>query len=163
MKRLSGHSRALGAILALGMLAGCTGQATSPPPQAASPPQQADVSTAPQLAGAWYQVYFDSNKYDINARGRMIADRVAYVVKNNPATRVTVIGRTDRAGTPAANMALSQHRAEQVRDALIAAGVPADRIDTSWTGEGKQAVATPDEIIERHNRVVDVTVVDESR
>jgi OOP family OmpA-OmpF porin len=139
------------------MLAGCAGQAASPPP-----PQAAE-STAPQLAGAWYQIYFDSNQVDINARGGVIVERVAYVVRNNPTTRVTVIGRTDRVGSVAANMALSEHRANKVRDALIAAGVPAARIDTSWAGEGKQAVATPDEVIEKRNRVVDITVVDEAR
>lgn len=155
MDRLSGYLAALGAILVLGVLAGCAEETASSPQTAAS--------TAPQLAGAWYQVYFDSNKFDIDARGRMIIDRVAYVVKNNAATRVTVIGKTDRVGTAAANMALSQRRADQVRDALIAAGVPADRIDTSWTGEGKYAAATPDQIVERRNRVVDITVVDETR
>jgi OOP family OmpA-OmpF porin len=54
-----------------------------------------------------------------------------------------------------------QRRADAVRDALIAAGVPADRIDTSWTGEAKQAVATANDVNEPRNRVVDVTVVKE--
>lgn len=117
---------------------------------------------APQLAGAWYRVYFDSNKADIDDRGRMMIDRAVYVAKSNAAARVSVIGRTDRVGTPAANMTLSQRRADRVRDALIAAGVPADRIDTSWTGEVKQRVATPNDVVERRNRVVDITVVDES-
>lgn len=34
-----------------------------------------------------------------------------------------------------------------------------DRIDTSWVGEGRQQVATADDIAEPRNRVVDVTVV----
>jgi len=160
MDRLPGHSYALGAVLALAMLAGCAEKAASP---ASSPAAQAAESSAPRLAGAWYQIYFDSNKVDIDARGSMVVERVTYVVKNNPATRVTVIGRTDRVGSAAANLKLSQHRAGKVRDALIAAGVPAERIDTSWTGESKQAVATSDEVVERHNRVVDVTVIDETR
>jgi len=54
-----------------------------------------------------------------------------------------------------------QRRAEALRDALIAAGVPADRIDTSWTGEAKQAVATAN-VNEPRNRVVDVIVVKQS-
>lgn len=117
---------------------------------------------APQLAGAWYRGYFETNKADIDDRGRMMIDRAAYVAKNNAATRISVIGRTDRVGSAASNMTLSQRRADWVRDALIAAGVPADQIDTSWTGETKQRVATPDAIIERRNRVVDITVVDET-
>ncbi len=142
--------RAFAATLALAMVAGCAEQAAPPP-----------VASAfePELAGAWYQVYFDTNKVDIDSRGQMIVKNVAYVVANSGTTRVTVIGKTDRVGPPSANMALSQRRADQVRDALITAGVPANRIDTSWTGEGKQEVATANDAAERHNRVVDITVV----
>jgi len=146
--------RALVATLALSMATGCT--------QQASPPQQAAATTVPDLAGAWYQVYFDTNSADINARGQLIVKNVAYIVENAGPTRVTVIGKTDRVGAPPANMALSQRRADAVRDALIAAGVPAALIDTSWTREGKQQVATADEAAEPRNRVVDITVVKQS-
>jgi hypothetical protein len=88
---------------------------------------------------------------------------VAHVVANAGPTRVTVIGRTDRVGAPPANMALAERRADAVRGALITAGVPADSIDTSWTGEGRQAVATADDAAEPRNRVVDITVVKLSR
>jgi peptidoglycan-associated lipoprotein len=143
--------RALVPALALSLAAGCAEQASSPPPAVAA--------TGPELAGAWYQIFFDTNKSEINTRGQQIVKNVAYVVANNGATRVTVIGKTDRVGAPPANLALSQRRADAVRDALIAAGVPAARIDTSWTGEGKPQVATTDEAAEPRNRVVDITVV----
>ncbi|MBN8889413.1 MAG: OmpA family protein [Rhodospirillales bacterium] len=94
----------------------------------------------------------------MNPRGQMIVGKVAYVVQNDPTARVTVIGRTDRIGAPPANLALSQRRANAVRDALVAAGVPADRIDTSWTGEPTQG-APPSDAVDPRNRVVDVTVV----
>jgi outer membrane protein OmpA-like peptidoglycan-associated protein len=41
--------------------------------------------------------------------------------------------------------------------------VPANSIDTSWTGETKQAVATADAAAELRNRVVDITVVKQPR
>jgi peptidoglycan-associated lipoprotein len=156
MAGLSERSHALGALLVLGMLAGCAEDMAPSSPQAAA-------STAPQLAGAWYQVQFDSNKSDIDARGRMIVDTVAHVVVNTAATRVTVIGKADRVGSSTDNLALSRRRADQVRDALVTAGVPAARIETRWTGEGKQDVATGDEVAEQRNRVVDITVVKETR
>ena len=144
--------RAAVATLALAAVAGCAQQqAWQPPPVAAA--------TSPELAGAWYQVYFDTNSSAINARGQLIVKNVAYVVANAGPTRVTVIGKTDRIGAPPANMALSQQRADAVRDALIASGVPADHIDTSWTGQGSQQVATAGDTAEPRNRVVDVTVV----
>jgi OOP family OmpA-OmpF porin len=141
--------RALIATLALSLAAGCAEQASPPPVAAAG---------GPELAGAWYQIYFDTNSFAINDRGQMIVKNVAYVMSNTPA-RVTVIGKTDRVGAPPANMALAQRRADAVRDALITAGVPSTRIDTSWTGEGKQMVATANDVNEPRNRVVDVTVV----
>ena len=147
--------RALVATLALSTAVGCAEQASSP--------MQASGENGPELAGAWYQVYFDTNSTAISKRGQMMVERVAYVVANAGPTRVTVIGRTDRVGAPPANVALSHRRANAVRDALITAGVPADHIDTSWTGEGKQAVKTGDDFAEPRNRVVDITVVKQSQ
>ncbi|PKU23047.1 OmpA family protein [Telmatospirillum siberiense] len=142
----------LGTTLALSVIAGCVEQASPPPPQYSA-------ENGPELAGAWYQIYFDTNKIDINKRGQMIVTNVATVVLNNDATRVTVIGKTDRVGSPTDNMALSQRRADQVRDALITAGVPSTLIDTSWTGEAKQEVATANGEADTRNRVVDITVI----
>jgi len=160
MDKVSGHSLALCAILTLALLASCAEQAAAPTPQATAP---AAATAVPQLAGAWYQVQFDSSQADIDARGHMIVNTVANVVANNAATHVTVIGKADRVGSATANLALSQQRAGRVRDALITAGVPSGRIDTRWTGEGNQEIATSDQIADQRNRVVDITVVQEAR
>jgi OOP family OmpA-OmpF porin len=142
--------RPLLAVVGFAMLAACADQGAPP------------AAAAPQLAGAWYQVFFDTDKTDLSPRGELIVNKVADVVRSNNEVRVTVIGRTDRAGTAAANMALSERRAELVRDALIAAGVPAARIDTSWLGEGEQDVPTPDDVAAQRNRVVDIVVQEPS-
>ena len=150
--------RGLVILFALSTAAGCAEQTS---PQRAATPQTA-AANGPELAGAWYQVYFDTNSFKLNARGQTIVKTVAYIAANAGPTRVTVIGRTDRVGAPPANITLSRQRADVVRDALIAEGVPAGQIDTSWTGEGSQAVATADDAAERRNRVVDITVVKQS-
>jgi peptidoglycan-associated lipoprotein len=121
------------------------------------PPARANLD-GPQLAGAWYQVMFDSNSSEIGSRGQMIIQTVANVAKNDSKVRISVVGKTDRVGSAAANVALSQKRADHVRDALIAQAVPAGRIDTSWAGEAKQDVMTSDNIAEQRNRVVDIAV-----
>ena len=148
--------RILVAGFALALVAGCADQAPRTTAKAAPP---ATSPASPELAGAWYQVYFETNKTEIDSRGQMIVKNVAYVVANTNAARVTVVGKTDRVGDGVSNMALSQHRANQVRDALVAAGVPASHIDVSWTGEGKPEVATPNDASEPRNRVVDITVI----
>jgi len=46
-----------------------------------------------------------------------------------------VSGHADPSGTPDANMALSQSRAEKVRDVLVAKGVDASRITVEAFGD----------------------------
>ena len=147
------------ATLVLSFVAGCAEQATAP----ASPPTHDAATSGPELAGAWYQIYFDTGSIAINARGQMIVKNVAYVVANGGPARVTVIGRTDRVGSAPDNLALSHRRANAVRDALVAAGVPAAVIDTSWIGEGTLTAAAADEAVNPRQRAVDVTVVKQSR
>lgn len=112
----------------------------------------------PQLAGAWYQVYFEPDSAEINSRGNMILQTVANVVKGDDDIRVSIVGKADSVGAAAANNQLSQLRARHVRDALIALAVPSARIDTSWVGERKLEVATLDNVAEQRNRVVDIAV-----
>jgi OOP family OmpA-OmpF porin len=141
------------ACLGLLTLAGCT------QPQTAAAPRSDAATSGPELAGAWYQVYFDTAGTDINARGKMIVQQVASIAAQDPTTRVTVIGTTDRDGPASANLVLSERRAEAVRNALISAGIPATRIDTSWTGEGKPVAPNADGIARARDRAVDITII----
>jgi peptidoglycan-associated lipoprotein len=159
---MSQSSRALAlavSILAYSFVAGCAQQATGPTP----PPTHDAATSGPELAGAWYQIYFDTGSSALNARGQMIVTRVAYAIKHGDPARVTVIGRTDRVGSAPDNLALSHQRTNAVRDALVASGVPAAIIDTSWIGEGVQADAAADDAVNPRNRAVDLTVVKQSR
>ena len=161
MLRSMASYRTLAAAAGISMLAACAD--TAPPPQpvhAASTQEKAHTALAdgPQLAGAWYQVFFDSNSTAINDRGRMIVQTIANVVKYDDLVRVTIIGKTDSVGSPGANSRLSQLRADHVRDALIALAVPSSRIDTTWAGERKQDRATANNVAEQSNRVVDIAV-----
>jgi outer membrane protein OmpA-like peptidoglycan-associated protein len=149
------HVPALTASMALFLIAGCAEMTKT---SARSP-----MVGQPELAGAWYQVYFTANDSMLDARAQMMVDSIAYAAVNSGDTRITVIGKADRTGTQSANMLLSHKRADRVRDALIADGVPAARIDTAWTGENRQDVTTADDVIEARNRVVDVTVSNKPR
>ena len=54
-----------------------------------------------------------------------------------PHQRIVVEGHTDSQGQAAANQALSQRRADAVRDALAAAGVPSARIQSTGVGAAR--------------------------
>jgi outer membrane protein OmpA-like peptidoglycan-associated protein len=63
-----------------------------------------------------------------------IGKAATWLAKNSSAN-VTLSGHADPSGTPEANMALSQSRAEKVRDVLVAKGVDAARITVEAFGD----------------------------
>jgi outer membrane protein OmpA-like peptidoglycan-associated protein/uncharacterized protein YidB (DUF937 family) len=87
------------------------------------------------------------------------ADRI----KGLPAgTRIEVGGHTDSTGSAAANLALSQRRADAVRDALVKDGVDASMLTTKGYGETKPIASndTPDGRLQ--NRRTEFTVAEAS-
>jgi outer membrane protein OmpA-like peptidoglycan-associated protein len=71
---------------------------------------------------------------------------------------VSVIGHTDASGSEAYNLALSLRRAETVRGALTAAGIPASIIDVAYHGANDPLIPTASGAIEPRNRRVEVTI-----
>ncbi len=63
-------------------------------------------------------------------------ERIAELLLRHPGVRVEIEGHTDASGPARANLALSQQRANAVRDALVAAGVPRQRLVAYGYGEG---------------------------
>jgi outer membrane protein OmpA-like peptidoglycan-associated protein len=66
-----------------------------------------------------------------------VAGKLIMLLEKLPTGRVTVIGHADLVGGEDVNLAIGQRRAEAVEAALVAAGVPAARIDTG--SEGRRA------------------------
>jgi outer membrane protein OmpA-like peptidoglycan-associated protein len=103
-------------------------------------------------------VYFDYDKSNLTPEAAdLIKEAAARALANN-IDRVKVEGNADRSGGSAYNAALSQRRANVVRDALIANGVPADKIDTSSFGEDNPAKPTADGVREPLNRRTEVKI-----
>jgi outer membrane protein OmpA-like peptidoglycan-associated protein len=80
-------------------------------------------------------IMFDYNRAEIRSTElSKIADIAAYT-NQNPSARLGIDGSTDLLrGTNQYNAAMSQQRVGNVRDALIRAGVSADRIETGSFG-----------------------------
>jgi OOP family OmpA-OmpF porin len=120
-------------------------------PAAAAPPAAA-------VPGNVIDVYFDFNKSGLTREGRQIVQQIAGQLKANSSASVTIIGKTDLAGTDSYNLVLSKRRAEAVRSELLKAGIPASRMTVQWTGKRQPPVPTADGVREPRNRVVEVTV-----
>lgn len=72
----------------------------------------------------------------LTADGRDAVIEMAGILKRRKVQdmRLTVVGHTDRIGSDKANKDLSRRRAEAVKKALIAEGIPAETIETGGMG-----------------------------
>ena len=118
------------------------------PPKAAAP---APTGT-PAPAGP-YTVYFAFDSATLSAEGLRIVRTAADTARSEKAP-IGVVGHADAAGASDYNMNLSLRRANAVRDALIADGIPVSRITASGQGEGDLAVPIADGVREQRNRRV---------
>lgn len=73
-------------------------------------------------------------------------------------SEIIISGHTDTSASDVYNEALSQRRAEKVRQDLIDLGISADIINISSEGEYRLLVSTPDETVEVLNRRVEINV-----
>ena len=119
---------------------------------------QPAAPAAAAVAPSTYLVLFDFDKSNINAAAQSVVSQVVADYNANKATAISVTGHTDRAGTADYNMKLSERRADSVRAALIAAGIPAESITTAWKGESENAVPTADGVKEQANRRDEIIV-----
>jgi outer membrane protein OmpA-like peptidoglycan-associated protein/predicted flap endonuclease-1-like 5' DNA nuclease len=106
-------------------------------PVSAEAPATVDVPVIPTGAGVLAEtidgkpalnVYFDLDKRDVAELAAEAAPLKAYL-DANPASRLSVSGYVDPRGGAAYNAELARNRAENVKAALEAAGLPGDRID----------------------------------
>jgi outer membrane protein OmpA-like peptidoglycan-associated protein len=74
---------------------------------------------------------------------------------------IRIEGHTDSSGSSNANLALSQKRAEAVRDALVASGVEASRITVVGLGSERPVAANDTAEGRARNRRVDIILEEE--
>jgi outer membrane protein OmpA-like peptidoglycan-associated protein len=104
-------------------------------------------------------LFFDSNQATIKPRSRTELDRLVEFLRQDPSLRVEVAGHTDNVGTPAANLSLSQRRAQAVLSYLSAHGVPATRLRAKGYGETKPLAANDSEAHRAQNRRIELRIL----
>jgi outer membrane protein OmpA-like peptidoglycan-associated protein len=105
-----------------------------------------------------FVLYFEGGSERLTADSAVELTVIKREVAERPASEVLVIGHTDTVGGAEANDNLSQKRATAVREILIAAGVPAQKIETAGRGERELLVMSADEVAEPRNRRVEISV-----
>jgi outer membrane protein OmpA-like peptidoglycan-associated protein len=120
---------------------------------------QFDAALAAQpLPPARFTLYFVEGRDEFTPESKRIVDDVFGEIARRPVPDVVVIGHTDAVGTDAINDPLSRSRAEVVRKALVARGVPAERVAASGRGKREPAVPGADGVAEPRNRRVEILV-----
>ncbi len=98
------------------------------------------------------RVFFDFDKSAIKAEGQTTLQRQADWLKKYANFTVTVEGHCDERGTREYNLALGERRATAVRNALVALGIPANRLKTISYGKERPAVLGSNEAAWAQNR-----------
>lgn len=120
-------------------------------PQTASPTPITDVRKL-------FVVYFNTGQSDILPDGQATIAQASATFKQG-GTNVLVKGHADRVGDQGMNLRLSMARTATVKAALMRAGVPESAIRSGSLGEESLPVPTADQVPERLNRSVHITVI----
>lgn len=127
-------------------------QYVEPAPVISAPPP------APAPAPRQFIVYFGFNKTNLNAAAMQVVKEAASTAMRDGYVSILVLGHTDTVGSNAYNMGLSKRRAETVRKALVAQGIPAKGITAQGKGESMLMVQTGDREIEPRNRRAEINL-----
>lgn len=112
--------------------------APPPPPPAAAPPQ--------------FIVFFGLDSAELVPEALRVIGDAAGAAKEFGAAAIQIVAHTDSSGSDAYNQRLSERRANAVRGALEANGIPGASITASGRGEGELMVNTGDGVKEPQNR-----------
>lgn len=106
-------------------------------------------------------LYFDSNKSEINQDSKASLDKLYEIISASPNMKVEIAGHTDNVGEDAANMRLSQNRANAVRDYLVSKGLKSDRLVPKGYGETSPEASNDTMEGRQQNRRTEVRVITE--
>jgi outer membrane protein OmpA-like peptidoglycan-associated protein len=130
-------------FVGVALLAGTAARAENPP--------------APAKAADSLSIYFDPGSASITPQGQTTLDQAARTYRDGKPIVMVVSGGTDSTGSAAANLRLSQQRAENVLQGLVARGIPVARFQILAKGETEPAVPAPEGTPEARNRRVEIT------
>jgi len=151
------HGTALGVLIGLLLVAGCSSETSKKPEAQSSSNSPATLGRAPSgksapstgsgssldahregrapASGPLKETFFEFDSYNLTSEARAILQANAVWLKANPAANVEIEGHCDERGTTEYNLALGAKRARAAMDYLISLGVSPGRIKATSYGE----------------------------
>lgn len=160
-------------LLATGLaLSACAKKAPTvlpPDPGGAAPSQTGTTDTGAPVPGSQADfaaqmmgqdtVYFDTDRYNIDATDQQALAAQAQWLQKYPAKRITIEGHCDERGTREYNLALGERRANAAKNYLVSLGVDASRITTVSHGKERPvALGSDEDSWAKNRRAVTVTI-----
>lgn len=105
-------------------------------------------------------VQFDTGKATLQPASERVLAEVRALMEQHASMRLRIEGHTDNVGQPPANQALSEARAAAVKAWLVAAGIPASRMETTGFGDTRPVAANAEEAGRAQNRRVELVRLD---
>jgi outer membrane protein OmpA-like peptidoglycan-associated protein len=103
-------------------------------------------------------VLFDTGRAELKPGAGRKLDQLAQFLMEHPERRIQIDGFTDSVGTDSYNEALSQRRADAVKEALLFRGVDATRVSTEGYGKAYPVANNSDSGGRQLNRRVEVVI-----
>lgn len=119
-------------------------------------PAVAPVAATPAVTS--FMVFFDWDKSNLTSQALTVIKQAANAYRAKGSAQITATGHTDTSGPESYNMALSLRRANAVKSALVAEGVPASTISVVGKGENGLMVQTGANVREAQNRRVEIVL-----
>lgn len=149
-------ARCAEASLAAGSAAGAATASAPEAPATAEAVKACQQGVDSVIAGK--TINFASGGAEISVESQALVDAVAAGLKDCQGTSIEIAGHTDLTGGDAANLALSQRRADSVAKALTDRGIPAARLVAKGYGEGKPLEAAMTSAANAKNRRIEFQV-----
>jgi peptidoglycan-associated lipoprotein len=122
------------------------------PPQVAPPPPVATMSAEEEFAANVKDVFFDYDKYNIQADAQTTLSQDAAYLSSHPNVKILIGGYCDERGSDEYNLGLGQNRANSAKKVLVAAGIDASRIRVISYGKEKPFCTESTEACWQENR-----------
>jgi len=108
------------------------------------------------------ELKFPTGKADLPPGELKVLDGLAALLVQHPGLDLRIEGHTDAGGRAEANLAVSQARADTIRQALIARGVAAARVQAIGLGETRPVGAATDRTANRRDRRIEIYLIEKA-